>query len=431
MKKSVGVILAACAFACAAEAFTVKDVTAAQRWPWNGVLDVDFTIDGAAVCDLFQVEVVAKYADGEKKLYGCSYVSEPLCGRGRNRVSWDVRADYPDLKLSDVQIAVSVHPINSDVYMVIDLSSGPNSPRYPVHYTFKPPTLVSAADPVACAKDPNRTTKVWLKRIKESTFEFGGTQNTSKMQDRTDFKVRLSPYYIGIFEVTQKQWALVMDAWPSKYSNTVYRAARPVAMVNYEDVIGHTKWPVSREITSESFVGRLRARTGLSTLNLPTEAQWVCASKEGQDEDKQIKLTTGLATGRCAANSAYNEDTETFDVSPETGTAHVGTYNANSWGIYDMFGNVSEMCLDAHMKATNLNALYATQYDDAELKLVVDPIGPSTLNSTERYHATRGGSYYNSEAFCSSYRRHYNCRNETGTRNKGIGLRLVVSPEWK
>ena len=161
-------ILAACAFVCAAEAFTVKDVTAAQRWPWNGVLDVDFTIDGAAVCDLFQVEVVAKYADGEKKLYGCSYVSEPLCGRGRNRVSWDVRADYPDLKLSDVQVAVSVHPINSDVYMVIDLSSGPNSPRYPVHHTFKPPTLVSAADSVACAKDPNRTTKMWLKRDRKS-----------------------------------------------------------------------------------------------------------------------------------------------------------------------------------------------------------------------------------------------------------------------
>ena len=162
-------------------------------------------------------------------------------------------------------------------------------------------------------------------------------------------------------------------------------------------------------------------------MNLPTEAQWVCASKEGQDADKQIKSTTG----RCKTNSAYSEDTETFDASPETGTAHVGTYNANSWGIYDMFGNVSEMCLDAHMKANDLNTLYATQYDDAELKLVVDPIGPSTLNSTKRYHATRGGAYHNSEAFCSSYRRHYNCRKETGTRNKGIGLRLVVSPEWK
>ena len=96
-----------------------------------------------------------------------------------------------------------------------------------------------------------------------------------------------------------------------------------------------------------------------------------------------------------------------------------------------MFGNVMEMCLDAHMNAEDLNALYSQQYDDAELKLVVDPIGPSTLNAKERYHATRGGAYYSSEAYCSSHRRHYGCRNETGTRNKGIGFRIVVSPEWK
>ena len=430
MKKSIGMMFAACALACTAEAFTVKNVSAAARWPWNGVLDVDFVIDGAAAGDLFRVEVKAKYAEGAKKLLGRTYVSEPLCGRGKNRVSWDVGADYPELNIRDMQVAVTAHPVNADacdVYMVIDLSSGPNSPRYPVRYTFTPPTLVPTNDLVACAKDPNRTTKMWLKRIKESTFDFGGTQNNSKMEDRTDFKVRLSPYYIGIFEVTQKQWALVMDAWPSKYSNTVYRAARPVAMVNYEDVIGHNKWPVNREIASESFVGRLRARTGLATLNLPTEAQWVCASKEGQDEDKQISR----ATGRHKYNPSYNEDTENFDASPMSGTAFVGTYQPNSWGIYDLFGNVMEMCLDAHMKSPDLNALYANQYDDAELKLVVDPIGPSTLNSKEQYHATRGGAYYNSEAFCSSYRRHYNCRNETGTRNKGIGLRIAVSPEWK
>ena len=431
MRKRIGLMFAAFAFAFTADAFTVKNLSASSRWPWNGILDVDFIIDEAKVSDLFRVEVAVKYANGTKKLTGRTYVSEPICGRGKNRVSWDARADYPNLKLSDMQVAVTVHPINADacdVYMVIDLSSGPESTKYPVRYTFTPPTLVPTNDLVACAKDPNRTTKLWLKRINESTFDFGGTQNNTPSKDRTDFNVRLSPYYIGIFEVTQKQWALVMDSWPSNYSNTLYRAARPVAMVNYEDVIGHFKWPVEREIKAESFVGCLRSRTGLSTLNLPTEAQWVCASKEGQDNDKQIKTTTG----RCKINSSYiDEETENFDASPMSGTAFVGTYQPNLWGIYDMFGNVMEMCLDAHMNAEDLNALYSQQYDDAELKLVVDPIGPSTLNAKERYHATRGGAYYSSEAYCSSHRRHYGCRNETGTRNKGIGFRIVVSPEWK
>lgn len=433
MKKRIGLMFAAIAFAFTADAFTVKNISASSRWPWNGILDVDFIIDDAKVSDLFRVEVAIKYAKGVKKLTGRTYVSEPICGRGKNRVSWDVGADYPDLKLADMQVAVTVHPVNADacdVYMVIDLSSGPESTKYPVRYTFTPPILVPTNDMVACAADPNRTTKLWLKRINESTFDFGGTQNDASSKERTDFKVRLSPYYIGIFEVTQKQWALVMNTWPSNYSNTLYRAARPVAMVDYTDVIGHTKWPVERNIDAKSFIGRLRGRTGLETLNLPTEAQWVCASKEGKDDDKQIKKETGRYNG----NPSYDNATENFDASPMSGTAFVGTYQPNSWGMYDMFGNVMEMCLDAHMKATGddgLNALYSQQYDDAELKLVVDPIGPSTLNAKEQYHATRGGSYYNNASFCSSYRRHYGCRNETGTKNKGIGLRIAVSPDWK
>ena len=417
MKKSVGVILAACAFVCAAEAFTVKDVTAAQRWPWNGVLDVDFTIDGAAAGDLFRVEVVAKYADGEKKLCGRSYVSEPLCGRGRNRVSWDVRADYPDLKLADVQVAVSAHPVNvdaCDVYMVIDLSSGPNSPRYPVHYTFTPPVLVPTNDLVACAKDPNRTTKMWLKRIKRNVFPFYGTTNSNKGEGI--FKVELSPYYIGIFELTQKQWALVMNDWPSAFTNVTYRDARPCSNINYIDVIGHQRWPENRAVSEESFVGRMRARTGLSTFNLPTESQWECACRAGDKGSYHTSVCRGKSTSGTVVD---------FNEGPDIGTALVGSYKSNSWGIYDYYGNVMEMCLDAHASNEALVELYAGQNP------VVDPVGPP-VNATERYHATRGGSYYNSADYCNNYSRSYNNRSATtGKRDNGVGARFVVSPEWK
>jgi hypothetical protein len=84
-----------------------------------------------------------------------------------------------------------------------------------------------------------------------------------------------------------------------------------------------------------------------------------------------------------------------------------------------------EMCLDAHASNDALVELYAGQNP------VVDPVGPP-VNATERYHATRGGSYYNSADYCNNYSRSYNNRNDTtGKRDNGVGARFVVSPEWK
>lgn len=420
MRKSFGLMFTVCAFMFAAEAFTVKNVSAASRWPWNGILDVDFMIDEAQASDLFRVEVAVRYANKVKKLLGRTYVSEPICGRGKNRVSWDVRADYPNLKLSDMQVAITVHPVNADacdVYMVIDLSSGPGSTRYPVRYTFTPPPLVPTNDLVACAKDPCRTTQMWLKRIKGHIFPFYGTTIGNKGEGI--FKVKLSPYYIGMFELTQKQWALVMDSWPSGFTNVIYRDARPCSNINYVDVIGHNRWPENRVVSDESFVGKMRERTGLSTFNLPTESQWECACRAGDvgsyySATYRYKVTSGSGDGYVFD---YNEG-------PELGTALVGSYKPNVWGLYDFYGNVMEMCLDAYGSNQSLVELYAGQNP------VADPVGPA-VNATERYHATRGGAYYNSADYCNNYSRAYSCRNETGTRNNGIGARFAVSPEWK
>ena len=420
MRKRIGLMFAAFAFAFTADAFTVKNLSASSRWPWNGILDVDFTIDEAKVSDLFRVEVAVKYANGSKKLIGRTYVSEPICGRGKNRVSWDARADYPNLKLSDMQVAVTVHPINADacdVYMVIDLSSGPESTKYPVRYTFTPPTLVPTNDLVACAKDPCRTTQMWLKRVKGTVFPFHGTTNGNKGEGI--FKVQLSPYYIGMFELTQKQWALVMNSWPSQFTNVTYRDARPCSNINYKDIIGHNRWPENRAVSEVSFVGRMRERTGLSTFNLPTESQWECACRAGDkgsyySAKYRYKATSGSEAGHVFD---YNEG-------PELGTALVGSYNPNAWGFYDFYGNVMEMCLDAYASEDSLVELYAGENP------VIDPVGPA-VNAKENYHATRGGCYYNGSGYCNNYDRQYSCRNETGNKDSGKGARFAVSPEWK
>jgi len=425
MKRLLAIAFSSMALAGFADAFTVTDVSARQRWPWNGLVDVDFTIAGASVADLFKVEVEAAYDGGTKKLYARTYLEEPLRGPGFNRITWDLAADYPELKVDDLQVAVTVTPLSrasldaQNVYMVIDLSSGPNSTRYPVRYTTTAPTLVPTNDLVACAADPNRTTKLWLKRVKANTFPFGGTNSNS---GEGDFKVSLSPYYIGVFELTQKQWALVMDTWPSVFSNDIYRAARPVSNINNDEIIGHNNWPENRVMADGSYVAKMRARTGLATFSLPTEAQWECASRAGSAVTTQISKSTG----RCA-DYVSTSGVNTYNEGPEVGTALVGSYNANAWGLYDMFGNVMEMCLDAHDTVDNLKTLYGWNAETREP--IQDPIGPG-VNATARYHATRGGSYGNSAGFCASHRRDYNSRSETGTKRASIGFRVAVSPEW-
>ena len=425
MKKLLLVAFVCSAAAAFAVPLTVTDVSARQRWPWNGLVDVDFNIGGDSVADLFKVEVHAAYAGGTKKVIGRTYLEEPLRGPGWNRLTWDFGADCPETKIDDMQIAVVATPISraqldaQNVYMVIDLSSGPNSMRYPVRYTTTAPVLVPTNDLVACAADPNRTTKLWLKRVKANTFPFGGTDGNG---GEGDFKVSLSPYYIGVFELTQMQYALVMDTWPSAMTNVSYRAARPVTNVNYEDVIGHNNWPDNRVMSEGSYIAKMRARTGLATFSLPTEAQWECACRAGGKKSIYVSASTGRY--KFASATTYNEAPN------EAGTALVGSYNANAWGLYDTFGNVWEMCLDAFASVTDLKTLY--NWDAVEQTPVPDPIGPG-VNATPTYHATRGGGWNNSEAgYCSAHRRDRgNLSNFTGLRRDSIGFRVAVSPDWQ
>ena len=401
-------------------ALTVTDVSAHARYPWQSVIDVDFTISDTDVASLFRAEVTASYSNGEKRLVASTYLTEPVCGYGENRITWDVGADYPGLKADDLKVSVSVAPVNADatdVYMVVDLSSGPNSPRYPVSYTFAPPVLVPTNDLVACAADPNRTTKLWLKRVKGSVYPFHGTDSNG---GKGWYNVKLSPYYIGVFELTQMQWALVMDSWPGGFTNATYRAARPVENVLYTDVIGHYNWPDDKTVSADSFVGRMRARTGLETFNLPTEAQWECACRAG---DKGSVIGT-FATFPFRYNKSVvvAEGDLTYNENPDSGTALVGSYKPNDWGFYDFYGNVLEMCLDAYIKDEDMKVFYGVTDP------VTDPVGPAT-RSTAYYHVTRGGAWYNGD-YCNNYSRTYGY-SLLDKPNKGIGLRVAVSPEWR
>jgi formylglycine-generating enzyme required for sulfatase activity len=246
-------------------------------------------------------------------------------------------------------------------YLVIDLSGGTNATTYPVSYYR---SLADLPGGVGVNSDAYKTTNMVFRRIPTGTFIMGSPTNELGREDgwgdEPQHQVTLTqPFYIGVFEVTQKQWERVMGTWPSYFNNASYRDARPVEQVSYSMIRGASAgagWPATNSVDTDSFMGRLRARTG-KVFDLPTEAQWEYAGRAG--------TTTALNSGKNLTDlyqcpniseigrywynggSGWSQSGGTGDTS--VGTAKVGSYLPNAWGLYDIHGNVWEWCLDLYL----------------------------------------------------------------------------------
>ncbi|NMA47640.1 MAG: formylglycine-generating enzyme family protein, partial [Lentisphaerae bacterium] len=220
-------------------------------------------------------------------------------------------------------------------------------------------------------------------------------------------------FYVGVFEVTQKQWERVMGTWPSYFKNSDYRDSRPVDYLYFKDIRGSTAgsgWPANNAVDADSFLGRLRSKTGLA-FDLPTEAQWEYACRAGTETalNSGKNLTANQTcpnmneVGRYTSNGGlYNP----ADGDTTKGTAKVGSYLPNQWGLYDMHGNVFEYCLDWW------------DGSDYPAEAVTDPKG----NAGGSGRVIRGGYYRaDAEVNCSARRN----KTPPNIKSNGMGFRLA------
>jgi sulfatase modifying factor 1 len=353
----------------------VVNVTARQRYPWNGLVDINFELDSKTVAP-YQMKVTVFDNVGKTNLPvrsvftpNVSMTNNPcMVTKDTTHIIWNAAADLPDgFKCTNVSVTVQdARAIpTSKLYCVIDLSGGSNATKYAVSYLDSVPP--------GGWSDEYKTTKLVLRRVEPGTFMMGSPDNDAARQTNEDYhQVRLTtPYYIGIFETTEAQAWCVLGSGDSTKQPT---------RLSYERIRGAWRtynWPTNTtDVDPVSFAGKLRVKTGITTFDLPTEAQWEYAARGGCC----TALYSGLPNTIDNLNAICRSQTNRLDGAGGsiylTTTTTVGNYAPNALGLYDMLGNAEEWCVDGYQEHLGTSA-------------VTDPKGGPVGSN----RVTKGGGY--------------------------------------
>ena len=308
-----------------------------------------------------------------------------------------------------ISARLTAWPTNSPPdYMVIDLDGS------------KTRTYYTSEDrlPLGIDSDVYRTDKLVMRRIraKGRSFRMGASHIKERGQS-SDYFIEMArhamlteDFYIGVFEFTQAQYHKINGNRPSRFANESCWRTRPVEYVQRTHLMDHA-WPNddpvianSAESGANKMFAKFRAKTGFDwRLTLPTRAQWEYACRA----DTLTPLYDGYsstwktnALGASEASCRFSRNADNGGAIPEAtkeivtydttrGTARVGSYEPNAWGLYDMLGNVAELCHDFN------NAL--SRYDI----MTVDPNGfNDSRDGNKTYRVTCGGSCRQSSLEC-------------------------------
>jgi formylglycine-generating enzyme required for sulfatase activity len=216
--------------------------------------------------------------------------------------------------------------------------------------------------------------------VKGGTFTMGCTSEQGSEclnSEKPSHSVTLSDFYIGKYEVTQKQWVHVMGSNPSYFKGDDL----PVENISWNDV--------------QEFIRKLNQQTG-KRYRLPTEAEWEYAARGG-NKSGGYKYSGGNNIGNVAWYK-YNSGSNTHKV---------GTKSPNELGIYDMSGNVYEWVSD----------WFGSYSSGAQ----TNPAGPSSGSR----RVLRGGSWYDYAEYCRVSNRGNRSPDD---RYFNLGFRLALSP---
>ena len=168
--------------------------------------------------------------------------------------------------------------------------------------------------------------------VQGGTFQMGS--NSGDSDEKPVHTVTVNDFYIGKYEVTQKEWKEVMGSNPSNWKGDNL----PVEQVSWYDAVEFCNKKSRKEGLTPCYSGSGKSITCNFNANgyrLPTEAEWEYAARGG-NKSKGYKYSGSNSIG----------DVAWYSSSSGNKTHQVGTKRQNELGIYDMTGNVWEWCWD-------------------------------------------------------------------------------------
>jgi formylglycine-generating enzyme required for sulfatase activity len=239
------------------------------------------------------------------------------------------------------------------------------------------PTVAPASAPSATL--PTSPVDVVTKSGVEMVYLPGGEFNMGTSEGNADeapvHKVRLSSFMMDKYAVTHEMFAKVQLPDPSHWQDS---PKKPVERVRWRDA----KQYCNERSMLEGLKTCYNEKTtdwecdySANGYRLPTEAEWEYACRAGSDALYDFGAPDKL---RQYSWFADNSDEKTHPV---------GQKKPNLWGLYDMYGNVSEWCEDVYSP---------TYYKESA---AVDPLGPASPGKDVK-RVMRGGSWKSSAEMC-------------------------------
>ncbi|MDR3171682.1 MAG: SUMF1/EgtB/PvdO family nonheme iron enzyme [Treponema sp.] len=232
-------------------------------------------------------------------------------------------------------------------------------------------------------------------RINGGTFMMGSPASEAGRWDDEgpQHRVTVSSFFMGKYEVTQKEYQAVMGTNPSRFKGDNL----PVEQVSWFEAVEYCNARSRKEGLALAYTisgsGDNRTVTWNRNANgyrLPTEAEWEYACRAG--------TTTPYSSGSSVDAAGW------YSINSGRKTHPVGTKQANAWGLYDLHGNVREWCWD--------------WFGDCGSSAQTDPVGASSGT----YRVERGGSWgHNGRYLRSACRDYYTPSNRYGS----LGFRLA------
>lgn len=340
-----------------------------------------------------------------------------VSGDTRHTIEWNAYkawgANGGKFQPGEIKFEVKAFPyVNSPDYLVTDLRAGvaaADRVKYYPSEDFLPGGLLS--------NPAYRTTHLVLRRIharnvrwtmgatpKDNAF-FEPKPTGGKDAEKAHRVTMPNDYYIGVFEITQGQWTEVTGKNVAYYSKSPESPMRPADRVGYarlrEAVFDIDELKVPSDTSAydwpnpphpDSFLGKLRALVGNAIdFDLPGDAEWEFACRAGLPEgywnDGTDAKDLNNMPGRNNANGGFLPGESAYPqiqtLGPTNATAVCGSYPPNRWGLYDMHGNLQEVCLD-WFQAGYLGSVYN-----------ISPTDPKKTaeGGTVTMRCRRGGSF--------------------------------------